>query len=58
MITIIAIALVTLVGLLFASMALAPLLIESERPPARPRTRLVLVEAMTDRQGEEHPRAA
>ena len=55
MITIAAVALVSLVALLFASMAIAPVLIESRTPKAS----LVLVETSADPAGSmEHSRAA
>lgn len=59
MITIVAIAIITLVGLLFASMAIAPILIEIEQPRASSRASLVLVEQPARPTAEiEHPEAA
>lgn len=59
MITIAAVALVSLVGLLFASMAIAPVLIESGRSRVGPRASLVLVETSADPAGSmEQSRAA
>lgn len=59
MITVAAVALVTIVGLLFASMAIAPLLIESGTPKTRSKATLALVKspAVHDVRAE-HPRAA
>jgi len=63
MITIAAVALVSLVALLFASMAIAPVLIESRTPKASSKASskasLVLVETSADSAGSmEHSRAA
>ncbi len=59
MMTIAAVALVSLVALLFASMAIAPVLIESMTPRASPKASLVLVETNADPAGSmEHSRAA
>jgi len=59
MITIAAVVLVSLVGLLFAAMAIAPVLIESRTPRVSPKAGLVLIETNADPTGDiEHPRAA
>lgn len=59
MIAIVAVALVALVALLFASMAIAPVLIESRTPKASSKASLVLVESSADSAvSMEHSRAA
>lgn len=59
MITIAAVVLVSLVALLFASMAIAPVLIESGRSRVSTKASLVLIETNADPTGSmEHPRAA
>lgn len=59
MITIAAVALVTVVGVLFASMAIFPLLIDSGRPPTAVNATLVPVASppVAETQ-DEHPEAA
>lgn len=59
MITIAVIVLVSLVGLLFASMAIAPALIEANATKPNPGATLVLIESPATHVGDvEHSRAA
>ncbi|MBA3274319.1 MAG: hypothetical protein H0T72_00890 [Chloroflexia bacterium] len=59
MMSIAAITIVTLVGLLFAAMAVAPALIETRPAKSGSTTKLVLVDTGPSRVSEpEHPRAA
>lgn len=57
--TIAAIVIVTLFGLLFAAMAIAPALIESAASSPHPRPRLVLLDSPPTSDGDDgQPRAA
>lgn len=59
MTSIVAIAVVALVGLLFAAMAVAPLWIETKQAKPRPTTSLVLVDTAPGSVSEpDHPQAA